>query len=259
MKWIPIRFRVFARRVQRLILDTLARPPLALDRNSTAGPLFPHLIFEYRSLILKNWEGANRRLQSGKRRNIALAAPLFDGTVIRPGQIFSFYRRLGYPTERRGFCPGYEVNGCGLGEGIGGGLCQLASAFLWVMLHAGFDVLERHHHDFDLFPDDNRRIPFGTGASVFFNYHDLRLQNNFDASAWLSVKVIENELRVGLWSEIPRPGQIRVVERGHRFEKDPTGTVYRINEIYRIQEGGTGPVETFLWRNRSRVLYPISI
>lgn len=259
LKWIPIRFRISARRVQRLISDALARPPFALDRVPSAGPLFSHLIYEYRSAILKNWEGANRRLQAGKQTNIALAAPFFDGTVIRPGQIFSFYRRLGFPTEKRGFCLGYEVNGHGLGEGIGGGLCQLASACLWVMLHAGFDVLERHHHDFDLFPDENRRVPFGTGASVFFNYRDLRLQCKSDRSAWLSVKAIENELRVGLWSDGPWPFNMRVEERGHRFEKDPSGTVYRSNDIYRIQKGGDGEFETLLWKNRARVLYPIPL
>ncbi|MBK8574240.1 MAG: VanW family protein [Elusimicrobia bacterium] len=230
-----------------------------MDRDPGDATRFTHWVFENKSAIVKSWKGANRRLQEGKRTNIALAAPLFDGVLIRPGQLFSFYRLLGRPSAKRGFCPGYEVSGQGLGQGIGGGLCQLASSLLWVMLHAGFDVIERHHHDFDLFPDENRRVPFGTGASVFHNHHDLRLQNRSGQTARLSVRVMENELAVGLSSEDIWAGIFSIEERDHRFTKDPAGIVYRSNSIHRVKKDGAVLSETLLWKNRSRVLYPITL
>lgn len=259
VRWTPIQFRISARRLGRWASDAVDRPPFALNRVPSSANRFSNRVYEYKSHIVKNWEGANTQLQEGKRMNLILAAPLFDGLLIPPGKLFSFYRLLGRPTEKRGFRLGYEVNGQGLGQGIGGGLCQLASSLLWVMLHAGFDVIERHHHDFDLFPDEDRRVPFGTGASVFYNHHDLRLQNKMGTPALLSVKVFENQLVVGLWSETPWPGIFSVEERDHRFTNDPAGIVYRSNSIYRIRKGGAGSSETLLWRNRSRVLYPITL
>ena len=61
--------------------------------------------------------------------------------------------------------------------GTGGGLCQLANMLYWLALHTPLVIKERHHHSFDLFPDDRRVIPFGTGTSVFYNYVDLQFYN----------------------------------------------------------------------------------
>lgn len=256
---LPLPLRISARRVVRWASDAFWRPPFALDRDPSSATHFSHSVFEYRSPLLKKWEGADQRRQEGKRINIALAAPFFDGVMIRPGHIFSFYQLLGRPSVRRGFRLGYEVTRHGLGEGVGGGLCQLASSLLWVMLHAGFDVVERHHHDFDLFPDADRRVPFGTGASVFYNYHDLRLQNSTNQTALLSVKVLENTLFVGLWSETPWPHTFTIEEKSHRFDKLSSEAIYRSNEIYRVQKNVENPSSTLLWKNRSRVLYPIAL
>ena len=44
---------------------------------------------------------------------------------------------------------------------IGGGICQLANLLYWMALHTPLEVIERHHHSFDPFPDSGRTLPFG--------------------------------------------------------------------------------------------------
>jgi vancomycin resistance protein VanW len=63
---------------------------------------------------------------------------------------------------------------------VGGGLCQLANLLVLLGIEAGMEILERHRHSLDLFPDADRTAPFGCGATVFYNYVDLRLRNVMD-------------------------------------------------------------------------------
>jgi vancomycin resistance protein VanW len=255
---VPLPIRVAARRMVRTLANRWKHPPFAKTFLTQSSAPLKSIIIEDQRVIVKQWEGSDARLQQGKRVNLELAAPFFDGLVIRPGEIFSFYHVLRNPTAKRGFLPGYEVVGQRLGEGVGGGLCQLATSFLWVMLHAGFAVVERHHHSYDLFPDHDRRVPFGTGASVFFNYHDLRMKNVSDIETNLSVTVRANLLSVKLSSSIPWTEMFTVEERNHRFARE-NGAIYRLNDIYRVaQSRDRGPAQ-LLWRNRARVLYPINI
>ena len=71
--------------------------------------------------------------------------------------------------------------------GVGGGLCPLANLIHWMGLHSPLQLTERHHHSFDPFPDEGRVLPFGSGASLFYNYVDLRFRNPTDQTLQLMV------------------------------------------------------------------------
>ena len=97
---------------------------------------------------------------------------------------------MGAPSTQRGFRDGLVLGPDGLESGTGGGLCQLSNLLYWMALQAPVRVTEHHHHGSDLFPDDDRVQPFGSGATVFFNYVDLRFLNETDRTfqlrAWLT-------------------------------------------------------------------------
>jgi vancomycin resistance protein VanW len=52
-------------------------------------------------------------------------------------------------------------------------------------------LLKGASHGFDFFPDDNRKIPFGTSATVFYNYIDLRIKNNLNQPVVLGFSFTE--------------------------------------------------------------------
>jgi vancomycin resistance protein VanW len=60
--------------------------------------------------------------------------------------------------------------------GIGGGLCQIANLLKWLAIHSPLTVTERHHHSFEPFLDDRRVLPFGSGATIFYNYGDFQVK-----------------------------------------------------------------------------------
>src|SRR5688500_3253837 len=71
---------------------------------------------------------AEQRLQFGKVHNLRLACREIDGLQLRTGDVFSFWRHLGNPSQRRGFVAGRQIQeGCVI-PAIAGGICQLSNA-----------------------------------------------------------------------------------------------------------------------------------
>jgi vancomycin resistance protein VanW len=194
--------------------------------------LFSHLCKRHQSLIRRRLGDSDSVLQKNKAINLKMAIPNLSNVVIKPGQTFSFCRLIGKPSKAKGYVEGMQLSKGEVRRGVGGGLCQLTNLLYWIALHSPLDVVERHHHSFDPFPDDNRTLPFGTGAGVFYNYIDLRFKNNTDQSFMFQLELTEKHLKGKLISDKPLQYGYHIEEENHRFlEKD--GKTYRENEIYR--------------------------
>jgi vancomycin resistance protein VanW len=174
--------------------------------------------------------------------------------------VFSFWRLVGRPTPGRGFLPGLQISFGEMVAMTGGGLCQFSNLLHWMVLHTPMEVTERHRHSYDPFPDYRRTVPFGTGATVFYNYLDLMFRNGtqrtFQVRSWLDEEYLHGEIR----SDAPLKGEYSIEERGHRFVREG-GTIYRENQLWRIL---TDPVtsevmcEELLMRNHAEVRYDVS-
>ncbi|WP_394834464.1 VanW family protein [Pendulispora rubella] len=200
-----------------------------------------------------------RWLQENKVTNLATALPFLDGLIVRPGEYFSFCHVVGRPTRARGFVDGMELAQGRARPGVGGGICQLANMIHWLALHSPLVVVERSTHSMDPFPDRERSIPFGTGASIFYNYIDLVIHNptrsTFQFRFQLSTRDLIGELR----SSKRLKYSYSVFEREHRFVRQG-GDVFRENSLWRrirLRQGGALIGEEFIKRNRARVLYEV--
>lgn len=95
-------------RLQRHLADLPRRRSFAAQRSAED---LPTRIYGHNSLIRRRLGSTEQHLQEGKARSLAIAAPLVDGILIRPGQTFSFWRLVGNPTAARGFQPGWSSRG----------------------------------------------------------------------------------------------------------------------------------------------------
>ena len=129
--------------------------------------VLPVTVKSHRSVMLRRLEGVDMKLQENKQTNLEIAASRINGIIIRPNETFSFWRTVGKPTQNRGFKEGLTISQKGMGSAVGGGLCQMANLIHWLILNSPLEVTELHHHSDALFPDSGRRVPFGTGTSVF--------------------------------------------------------------------------------------------
>jgi vancomycin resistance protein VanW len=215
------------------------------------------LVAEAASPLVRQLGGVDLALQRNKRRNLELSIETLDEQVLRPGESLSFWRCVGNPTARRGFVPGMMLVHDRVCPGVGGGLCQLSNMLHWLALHTPLAVFERHHHGHDLFPDDGRIIPFGSGATVFYNYLDLRLRNPGPETYRLRLWLTDLELRGEIRSDRMPPLMYEVVEEDHRFRRTAAGLV-RENRLYRVgrdRTTGAPAARELLAHNVFPVLY----
>ncbi len=223
--------------------------------------LFPVLIYEHSSLIRRTLGNVDKTLQENKARNLAISAPLVNKIVIKPGETFSFWRLVGNTTEKKGYREGLTIERNVPSSGIGGGMCQFTNLIHWMVLHSPLTVTEHHHHDgFDLFPDFNRKVPFGTGTSIMYNYLDYRFRNDTDALFQIIVYVNDTHLCGELRCERNFDYKYHIsAEDEHFVEED--GIVFRKGKVYRKKiDKKTGDViESVLIReNHARVMYDTS-
>lgn len=232
---------------------------VAFAHQQSAEPL-PMQLVSHQSLLLRRLGDTDPQLQHNKVVNLRLATPHLDGLLIPPGATLSIWRRIGRTSARKGYLPGVQLSQGKVTVGVGGGLCQLANLIHWMGLHSPLQLTERHHHSFDPFPDEGRVLPFGSGASLFYNYVDLRFRNPTDQTLQLMVWLNDTHLCGELRAESMPPFSYQVIEKDHHFQQD--GEVhYRCNSLWQRQvDRTTGETidERLLMRNRSRVMYPIN-
>lgn len=239
----------------RRIRDGLSGITFAAQRQEE---LLPQVVYRHKSLIRRRLGNVDMDLQENKAINLALAAPMVSKVLVRPGEVFSFWKLVGTPTVKRGFREGLTIVNGRTGRGTGGGMCQFTNLIHWMVLHSPLEVVERHHHDgLDLFPDYNRQIPFGTGTSISYNYVDYRFrnptQNTFQLVVWTTEEYLCGELR----AEIRPEWSYHIRTEGEGFLRELDG-VYRVGRVYRDTiDGKTGDrvARELIQENHARVLY----
>lgn len=221
----------------------------------------PALVKGHRSPVLRRLAGVDMALQENKRTNLALALRRIDGIVISPGASFSFWACVGAPTAKEGYLPGLTISSSRLGTGVGGGLCQLANLIHYLVLNSPLTVTELHHHSDALFPDERRRVPFGTGTSVFYPHVDYRFSNTTAQAVQLRLWLEDGDLCGELRAETPFPLRYKLLEENHRFVKEGEN-YYRLSQVYRLgidRSTGEERLRELILDNHSRVLYDPSL
>jgi vancomycin resistance protein VanW len=255
---LPYWLRIEVRRAHRWLATiprwrTFARLPA----EDVAG--FPFELVGHLSKLIRKVNPEWAALQQNKVHNLELACAKLDRLIIQPGEVFSFCRTVGRTTPRKGYIDGLEMREGALIAAPGGGLCQLANLIFWMALQLDLEVVERHRHETDFFPDDERTVPFGMGATVFHNYRDLQFRNNLGQPLLLRVSVQRPLLRGSFLSSSAKPFDVAIVETWHRFVRRPDGTVWRENRVAKrvTYLDGRAPLETEIAHNFGRVCYDV--
>lgn len=108
----------------------------------------------------------------------AIPARNINGTVVAPGEVFSFFKAVGPIDEAHGFRQGgVIIDGRSQRTGaIGGGTCSASTTMFNAALRAGFEIVERRAHYYYV-----NRYPVGLDATVFSNGSttvDMRWRND---------------------------------------------------------------------------------
>lgn len=249
--------RINQKRLFRSILNISSNS--SFSRNYRKNP-YPYTCKKHQSLLRRKLGSSDPQLQENKIINLKLAASKINGIIINPGEVFSFWKLVGKTTKSKGYIEGMQLSMGEVKTGVGGGICQLANLLYWMVIHTPLEVVERHHHSFDPFPDEGRVLPFGSGASVFYNYIDLRFKNSTEQPFQIKVWLTSKHLKGAIFTNNELAYSYHIEEKKHKFIKKD-GKTFRENEIWRkVVDKKTGNYidETLLIKNFSEVKYEIS-
>lgn len=229
----PTCYKISVRKeiIRRHIKDFFSKEKIAHQRDLKNE--LPNIVKSHSSILIRKLHGVDIKLQENKVTNIMLACNKVNGIIIKPGETFSYWRTVGRARAKDGYKKGLVIGRKGFMAGYGGGLCQMANMIHWLVLNSPLEVTELHHHTDALFPDERRRVPFGTGTSVSYNNVDYRFKNNTDQKVQILVWVENGELCGELRSERAFPCRYKLVEENHHYAKEGDD-YYRISQVYRL-------------------------
>lgn len=217
----------------------------------------PNIVSEHHSNMIKRAKGVNLESQLNKANNIDIACKKLNGLLIKPGEVFSFWKPVGRVTEKRGYKAGRVIEKNKLVLGIGGGICNLANTLHLLIVHSPLEITEFHTHSDALAPDEGKRVPLSAGTSVSYNNIDYRFKNTTDQTFQLMLWCEGEDLHAELRSETEFPWTYQLIEEDHHFQKEGE-KFFRVSKIYREtldRLSGQSLDKTLIWDNHSEVMF----
>jgi len=140
--------------------------PAAITVKDLGVEAFPDQLATFSTPYVNN---ANRTT------NLMLASSKINGTVIMPGETFSYNTVVGERTIAAGYRNAAIYENGRVVDGLGGGICQVSSTLYNTVLYANLDVVERSNHMFL-----TTYVSGGRDATVAYGSLDFKFKNNRD-------------------------------------------------------------------------------
>ena len=129
---------------------------------------------------------------SSRVHNISLSSSKINGTLVAPGDTFSFNDTLGDVSSYTGYRQAYIIRDGKTVLGDGGGVCQVSTTMFRAILDSGLPVVERRAHSYrvNYYEQDS---PPGLDATVYSPVTDLRFKNDTPAHLLIQARFFPKE------------------------------------------------------------------
>jgi hypothetical protein len=160
----------------------------------------------------------------GRTINVRKAIGIIDGTVLKPGDVFSFNKTVGERTAAKGYQIGHVFVDGKMQKQIGGGMCQVATTMFNAAMLADLKIVQRFQHV--------RTVPYvdpGRDATVYWGAKDFKIQNDTDAPLYISYETTYSHAIVALYGKAVPGRKVKLVSHYRRLaERHFTGSFYRV-------------------------------
>ncbi|MBI2600581.1 VanW family protein [Candidatus Daviesbacteria bacterium] len=112
--------------------------------------------------------------------NISLTAAKLNGTLVPPGEVFSFNKTVGDISAATGFKQAYVIKEGRTVLDDGGGVCQDSTTLFRAVLNAGLPVVKRTAHAYRVSYYEQGFAP-GLDATVYYPSVDFQFKNDTQA------------------------------------------------------------------------------
>lgn len=133
---------------------------------------------------------------AGRSNNIEIATKAINGTVVMPGETFSFNDIVGPRTIERGYQEAGTYVGNKVEPGIGGGICQVSTAIYRAAMKANLRSVERTNHSMAV----GYAQP-GLDATVSYGYLDYKFKNTYDFPIYIQGSTVGKVLTYHIYGD----------------------------------------------------------
>lgn len=130
--------------------------------------------------------------------NIHLLGDKLDGTLLAPGETFSFNGTVGERTAAAGYREANAIVNGKLVPQLGGGICQVGTTLFNAVFESGLPVVERRNHSFYI-----SHYPKGRDATVSWGGPDLKFKNDTEDWVLISVSYSSSSITISLYGTDP--------------------------------------------------------
>ena len=125
------------------------------------------------SEVLATYKTTYNASNVDRSTNLEVAARNINGTILLPGEIFSYNKEVGQRTYANGFKDAHIFAGGKVVDGLGGGICQVSSTLYNAILKVdGIEIVERKNHM--MYP---QYVEPSLDATVVWGSIDFRFKN----------------------------------------------------------------------------------
>lgn len=132
--------------------------------NDIGTEAFPYLISTYTT----RYDASN----VNRSQNLAIATGKINGTVLMPGEEFSFNQVVGKRTIEEGYKDAKIYQDGKVVDGLAGGICQISSTLYNAVIKANLEIVERRNHSFT-----TSYVKAGRDATVVYGVIDFKFKN----------------------------------------------------------------------------------
>lgn len=158
--------------------------------------------------------------------NLKLAAAKINGTVLMPGDTFSYNKVVGERTIAAGYKnAAIYVNG-EVADGLGGGICQITTTLYDAVVYANLDIVQRQNHCF--VPS---YVTGGRDATVVYGQIDFKFKNNRDYPIKIKASVKGGIATVSIYG-LKKADDYKIKITSKKVKNGGTYSIYKAYKQY---------------------------
>lgn len=178
--------------------------------------------------------------------NIRIASSHINGTLLRPGEVFSYNKIVGPREEDEGYREAPILVAGKHDHGIAGGICQTSGTLFNAVLKSGLKIVERNNHSTPI-----GYLPIGLDATVCYGSLDLKFQNDTTTPVYVAASLHGRELTFTLFGKKIPDREVSLVQGS--YSRWSPGASTRIDRSLpagtrRVEEGGSSAARVTWYR-----------
>ena len=167
---------------------------------------------------------------ANRNNNINLAAQAITGTVVMPGETFSFNQTTGQRTLDKGYLTAAAIAGGTTVDEVGGGVCQVSSTLFNAAAMADMTILSRSPHTWP-----SNYVEKGRDATVNWPNLDFTFRNDRSTPIFIVAYYQQRQCTVELYGATLGPGiTIDLTTKLISTTNPPADPIYENNPLLPI-------------------------